>query len=62
MESLTNFGKLGGIFIEWLYDCLKQGEFICFEVLETTLNTDIVKVSPICCVFLLRIIKSMTVG
>jgi TATA-binding protein-associated factor len=52
---------MSNIFLEWLYDCLKEGQLLCFEVLENTLNSDITIISPICCVFLLRIIKSITV-
>lgn len=61
LQSVKHFNKLGGMYVEWLYDCLKQGHLVCFEVLETALNADIASVSPVCCVFLLRIIKSMTV-
>lgn len=43
-----------------MYDCLERGDVRFFGVLETALNTDIATLSPICCVFLLRIIKSMT--
>lgn len=55
---------MSNVYLEWFYERLKdqkvEAATMCFEVLENTLSADIAKISPVCCIFLIRVIKSIT--